>query len=173
MIFSRLPLQEDEILRGDERLLSERRNEAILRWEEKFGSYPKNENEEGKEDKGQFFETISQTFNIKCKKRLSLHAKRVLLSWNGRSFYDANEDILYLFKSNRIEQNFLLKTLHSMAIFLQNSTCASFFNISIYHVTITSTKADTNYDSSEFVESITFKLTCFVTPPHEEPDLEW
>jgi hypothetical protein len=171
MIFSFLDLQEDEIFCEE----LDRRDEAILRWEEEFGSYPEYEygEEEDKEDDGQFFEITYHTFNIKCKKRLSLHVKRVLLSWNGRSFYDANEDILYLFKSDRIEQDFLLKTLHSMAIFLQNSTCASFFNILISNVTITSAKADTNYGSSEFVESITFQLTCFVTPPPEEPETAW
>jgi len=118
-------------------------------------------------------EEIFQTFNIKSKKRLSLHAKSILLAWNGKSFYCANEDILYLFKSNLIEQDFLLKTLHSMAIFLQNATCTSFFNISIYSVTITPEKTDQNYNSSDFVESITFKLRCEIKRPPEKTEVPW
>lgn len=118
-------------------------------------------------------EPIFQTFNIKCKKRLSRHAKSILLAWNSKPFYCANEDILYLFKSNLIEQDFLLKTLHSMAIFLQNVTCTSFFDISIYSVAITPEKTDQNYNNSDFVESITFKLKCHVARPPEKTEVPW
>jgi len=121
----------------------------------------------------QLVEPIFQTFNIKCKKRLSPHAKSILLAWNGKPFYCANEDLLYLFKSNLIEQDFLLKTLHSMAIFLQNATCTSFFDISISSVTITPKETDQNCSNSDFVESITFKLKCHVTLPPEKIEAPW
>ena len=114
-----------------------------------------------------------QTVNIKCKKRLSLYAKSILLSWDEKPFYYANEDILYLLKSNLLEQDFLLKTLHSMAIFLQNATSASFFDISIDSVTFTPEKTDQTYNSSEFVESITFKLQYAIKLPPEKTEVPW
>jgi hypothetical protein len=119
-----------------------------------------------------------QTFNIKHKKKLSLNAKRILLAWNSnltakRPFHYANEDILYLLKSNLIEQDFLLKTLHSMAIFLQNATCANFADIFIDSVTITPENMDQKSNDSDFVESITFKLEYFVTLPPEKTESTW
>ena len=125
-----------------------------------------------KRDSG-FDEPIFQTFNVKSKKRLSSHAKDILLSWKGKPFYCANDDVLYLFKSNVIEQNFLLKTLHSMAIFLQNATCTNFFNISICNVTITPVDRLKTTNQVEFAESITFKLKCHVIVPQEKSEVSW
>lgn len=127
-----------------------------------------------REKKGSDFdEPIFQTFNVKCKKRLSPHAKSILLGWKGKPFYCANDDVLYLFKSNVIEQDFLLKTLHSMAIFLQNATCTNFFDISICNVTITPVSLFKKTSQSEFAESITFKLKCRVTIPPEKSETSW
>lgn len=117
----------------------------------------------------------SQTLNIniQCKNKLSPYAKSVLLSWREKKFYHANEDILSLFKSNIMEQDFLLKTLHSMAIYLQNATCISFFDISIGSVAFTPEKAGQNSSDSGFVESLTFKLRYPVIPPSEKTETPW
>jgi hypothetical protein len=120
-----------------------------------------------------FDEPIFQTFSVKCKKSLSTHAKSILLSWKGKPFYCANDDVLYLFKSNVTEQNFLLKTLHSMAIFLQNATCTNFFDISICNVTITPISSMKKTSQADFAESITFKLKCHVTIPPEKSEVSW
>tara|TARA_B100000497_G_C7675369_1_gene407944 strand:+ start:1567 stop:1992 length:426 start_codon:yes stop_codon:yes gene_type:complete len=116
-------------------------------------------------------EPIFQTFNVNCKTKLSAQAKQVLLSWKGKPFYCANEDILYLFKFDLVEQDFLLKTLHSMGIFLQNATCANLFDISIYNVKIT--PSQNKQSSSEFSESITFKLKCHVITPSQKSEVAW
>nr|YP_009496173.1 hypothetical protein ycf88 [Plagiogrammopsis vanheurckii]AWT38613.1 hypothetical protein ycf88 [Plagiogrammopsis vanheurckii] len=121
---------------------------------------------------------ILQTFNIKCEERLSPYAKSILLSWKGKPFYCANEDILYLFKLNRTEQNFLLRILHSMAIFLQNGTCTNLFDISIYSVNIAEAPKSNHVTNDKvenhaLVDSVTFKLKCHVTRPTEKSEIPW
>ena len=121
---------------------------------------------------------IVQTFNIKCEKKLSSYAKRILLSWKGKPFYCANEDILYLFKFDRVEQNFLLRILHSMAIFLQNGTCTNLFDISIYSISISEEPkfnrvTNGKVENHPLVDSITFKLKCHLTIPVEKSEIPW
>jgi len=134
--------------------------------------------ENNKTQSSQDLGPILQTFNIKCEKILSPYAKSVLLSWKGKPFYCANEDILYLFKSNRIEQDFLLRILHSMAIFLQNATCTNLFDISISNVNITQAPkfnrvTNCKVENLTLVDSITFKLKCHVTLPAEKSEIPW
>jgi len=123
-------------------------------------------------------EPIFQTFTVKCEKNLSSRSKNILKTWKGKAFYYANEDILYLFKFNPIEQDFFLKILHSMAIFLQNATSASFFDIYIDDINITqiprfnhsNTQKSHNID---LLDCLSFKLKCSVTPPPEKPETPW
>jgi hypothetical protein len=124
------------------------------------------------------FEPIFQTFTVKCESKLSLQLKSVLKTWKGKAFYYVNEDLLYLFKSNSAEQDFFLKILHSMAIFLQNAISASFFDIYIYDVKITKIPRfkktnKLNTKSTETVDFITFTLKCSVTLPSEKPEIHW
>jgi len=124
------------------------------------------------------FEQIFQTFTVKCDKKLSSQAKCVLRTWKGKAFYYANEDILYLFKFNPVEQDFLLKILHSMGIFLQNAICTSFFDIYIYDVNITEIPRFHSLNSHkseniDLLDSISFTLKCYVTPPPEKPEIPW
>lgn len=124
------------------------------------------------------FESIFQTFTVKCDKKLSSRVKSVLRTWKGKAFYYANEDILYLFKFNPVEQDFLLKILHSMAIFLQNATSTSFFDIYIHDVNITEVPRF-NHSSSQkskntdLLDSLSFTLKCYITPPPEKPEIPW
>lgn len=121
------------------------------------------------------FEPIFQTFTVKCEKRLSARVKSVLKTWKGKAFYYVNEDLLYLFKSNSVEQNFFLKILHSMAIFLQNAISASFFDIYISDVKITKIPriSTLNTKNIAMVDFITFTLKCSVTLPSEKPEIHW
>lgn len=124
------------------------------------------------------FEPIFQTFTVKCEKKLSSQIKSVLKTWKGKAFYYVNEDLLYLFKSNSTEQDFFLKILHSMAIFLQNGISASFFDIYIYDVKITKIpkfKKKSGLDTKTIatVDYITFILKCSVTFPAEKPEIHW
>jgi len=136
------------------------------------------ENNEKYENELLMFNLISQTFNIKFEKKLSTRAKQVLQTWRNKSFYCANEDLLYVFKFNLSERDFLLQVLHSMAIFLQNATCSSFFDISIYNVIITE---QSNFDklnkqkvkNIRLFDSLTFTLHCHVAAPPEKQDIPW
>jgi hypothetical protein len=124
------------------------------------------------------FEPIFQTFTVECEKKLSSQIKSVLKTWKGKAFYYVNEDLLYLFKSNSVEQDFFLKILHSMAIFLQNAISASFFDIYIYDVKITKIPRfkkvnKMNTKPVATVDFITFTLKCSVTLPSEKPEIHW
>ena len=124
------------------------------------------------------FEPIFQTFNVKCNKKISLQTKSVLKTWKGKAFYYVNEDILYLLKFNPVEQDFLLKVLHSMAIFLQNATSTSFFDIYIQDVNIHKVPASKHSNTQKpesiiLLESLSFTLKCDVTPPPEKPEIPW
>ncbi len=124
------------------------------------------------------FEPIFQTFSVKCDKKLSSQIKSVLKTCKGKAFYYVNEDLLYLFKSNSDEQDFFLKILHSMAIFLQNALSASFFDIYIYDINITKIPRfkkvnSLNTKTIAMVDFITFTLKCSVTPPSEKPEIHW
>ena len=124
------------------------------------------------------FEPIFQTFTVKCEKKLSSEIKSVLKTWKGKAFYYANEDLLYLFKSNSVEQDFFLKILHSMGIFLQNAISASFFDIYIYDINITRIRRlkktnSINTESISMIDFITFTLKCCITSPSEKPEIHW
>jgi len=124
------------------------------------------------------FKPIFQTFTVKCEKKLSSELKSILKTWKGKAFYSVNEDVLYLFKSNSVEQDFFLKILHSMAIFLQNAISVSFFDIYIYDITIiripTSKKTNKiNPKTIAAIDFITFTLKCSITLPSEKPEVHW
>jgi len=104
-----------------------------------------------------------KTFNIKSEKKLSSLAKSVLQGMQFKHFYYARDDIFYLLNSNSIEREFLLQTLYSISIYLQNNLSVNFFNIWIYEIYINKvpvknkfiTKA---YQKLESREYITIKL---------------
>jgi hypothetical protein len=81
-------------------------------------------------------EIISQTFEIKYEKKLSSTAKAILNNFQNKYIYYAIDDILYLLKSNPIEQNNLLGLLYSPILSLQNNFSINFFDIWIREVYI-------------------------------------
>ena len=76
------------------------------------------------------------TFQIKYEKKLSLIAKFILRSFKDKYFYYAIDDILYLLKSNPIEQNNLLTILYSPVLSLHNNLSINFFDIWINKIYI-------------------------------------
>jgi hypothetical protein len=80
--------------------------------------------------------SIFTTFQIKYEKKLSSIAKFILNSFQKKYFYYAIDDILYLLKSNPIEQNNLLTILYSPVLSLHNNLCVNFFDIWIDQIYI-------------------------------------
>jgi len=72
-------------------------------------------------------EPIFQTFTVKCEKNLSSRSKNILKTWKGKAFYYANEDILYLFKFNPIEQDFFFKNFTFNGYFSSECNICKFF----------------------------------------------
>ena len=77
-----------------------------------------------------------KTFNVKCDKNLSPLAKILIKSFKFKLYYYVIDDLLYLLKSNPDERDYLLQTLHSTVIFLQNSLYINYFDIYIYDISI-------------------------------------
>lgn len=130
-----------------------------------------------KHDEGSF-QPIFKTFTIKYKKKLSTDVKNVIKTWKDKPFYCVNEDILYLFKSSPVERNFLLRIIHSVVIFVQNATCASFFDISIYKVHIIEAPKFDCFDNRKVENGhlfnwLTITLKWYVISPPEKPEATW
>lgn len=77
-----------------------------------------------------------KTFNIKCDKNLSPLAKIIIKSFKFKLYYYVIDDLLYLLKSNPNERDYLLQTLHSTVLFLQNSLYINYFDIYVYDISI-------------------------------------
>lgn len=124
------------------------------------------------------FSPIFKTFTVEYDKKLSTSVKNVLQTWKDKPFYCVNEDILYLFKISPAERDFFLRMLHSMAIFLQNATCTSFFDISIYKVHISEAPKfdyfnNQKLEDKDLFNSLTFTLKYHITSPPEKPEVSW
>ena len=81
-------------------------------------------------------EITSKTFQMTYQKRLSSTAKFILNSFQNKYIYYAIDDILYLFKSNRVERDNLLAILYSPILSLQNNFSVNFFDIWIREIYI-------------------------------------
>nr|YP_009093233.1 hypothetical protein Ycf88 [Roundia cardiophora]AIR75906.1 hypothetical protein Ycf88 [Roundia cardiophora] len=77
-----------------------------------------------------------KTFNIKSEKKLSPLARLILQSVQFKHFYYVRDDISYLLKSTPIERDFLLQTLYSIVISLQNNLSVNFFDMWVYEIYI-------------------------------------
>ena len=81
-------------------------------------------------------ESTSKTFQIKYEKKLSSIAKFALNSFRNKYLYYAIDDILYLLKSNPIDQENLLAILYSPVLSLHNNLSINFFDIWIDEIYI-------------------------------------
>lgn len=105
----------------------------------------------------------SFTFQIKYEKELSTIAKFILSSFQKKYIYYAIDDILYLLKSNPIEQNNLLSIIYSPIVSLQNNFYINFFEIWIDEIYINPVSKinkfiPSNYQNFEQFSYITIKL---------------
>ena len=104
-----------------------------------------------------------KTFNVKSENSLSPLAKSILQSLQFKHFYYALDDLYYLLNMYPIEREFLLQTLSSIVISLQNNLSINFFDMWIYEIYITKKLTPNkflreNSYSKEFDEYITIKL---------------
>ena len=119
-----------------------------------------------------------RTFNIKCDKNLSPLAKIIIKSFKFKLYYYVIDDLLYLLKSNPGERDYLLQTLHSTVIFLQNSLYINYFDIYVYDISISEVSNFNrfiNQKSEQFQISnnITIKLAYQVKPITKKLETTW
>ena len=118
-----------------------------------------------------------RTFNIKCDKNLSPLAK-IIISFKFKLYYYIIDDLLYLLKSNPEERDYLLQTLHSTVLFLQNSLYINFFDIYIYDISIDEVSNSNRFitrNSQQFQVSnnITIKLAYQVKSVTKKLETTW
>ena len=104
-----------------------------------------------------------KTFNVKSERKLSPLAKLILQNVQFKHFYYVRDDIFYLLKSNPSERDFLLQTLYSIVISLQNNLSINFFDMWIYEIYINKVSTHNKFMSQKFQnlepgEYITIKL---------------
>ena len=119
-----------------------------------------------------------RTFNIKCDKNLPPLAKIIIKSFKFKLYYYVIDDLLYLLKSNPDERDYLLQTLHSTVIFLQNSLYINYFDIYVYDISISEVSNFNrfiNQKSEQFQISnnITIKLAYQVKPVAKKLETTW
>ena len=119
-----------------------------------------------------------RTFNIKCDKNLPPLAKIIIKSFKFKLYYYVIDDLLYLLKSNPDERDYLLQTLHSTVIFLQNSLYINYFDIYVYDISISEVSNFNrfiNQKSEQFQISnnITIKLAYQVKPITKKLETTW
>ena len=107
----------------------------------------------------------TKTFHIKCEKKLSSLAKSILQSAQSKHFYYVRDDINSGLKSNPIERDFLLQSLYSIVIFVQNNLSTNFLNIWIKEIYINKIVTYNKFINQEYQnlypeEYITIKLAC-------------
>jgi hypothetical protein len=123
-------------------------------------------------------EMMSKTFQIRYDHKLSSLAKFILNSFKNKYIYYAIDDILYLFKSNPVEKESLLRLLYSPVLSLHNNRCINFFDIWIQEVYINETSKVNKFltDKSQNLEKftyITIKFLYKTRVPAKKPDLLW
>jgi len=123
-------------------------------------------------------EITVKTFQLKYEKKLSIVAKFVLNSFQNKYLYYAIDDILYLFKSNLIEQENLLNVLYSPVLALQNNLSINFFDIWIHEVYINEIKQKNkflvqNVTNSKSMNYITIKLLYRTKVPVKKQESLW
>jgi len=118
------------------------------------------------------------TFQIKYEKKLSSIAKFILNSFQNKYIYYAIDDLLYLLKSNPIEQDNLLAIIYSSILLLQNHFSINFFDIWIYEIYINEVSKvnkfiNNNSQNFEQFSYITIKLFYKTGVPTKKQDSLW
>src|SRR5210317_1498562 len=123
-------------------------------------------------------EITIKTFQIKYEKKLSIVAKCILNSFQNKYLYYAIDDILYLLKSNKVEQDELLNILYSSVLKLQNHLSINFFDIWIHEIYIIEVKPKNkflvqNSSNSNFISYITIKFLYRTKIPIKKQESLW
>jgi len=123
-------------------------------------------------------EITIKTFQIKYEKKLSIVAKCILNSFQNKYLYYAIDDILYLLKSNKVEQDELLNILYSSVLKLQNHLSINFFDIWIHEIYINEVKPKNkflvqNSSNSNFISYITIKFLYRTKIPIKKQESLW
>ena len=123
-------------------------------------------------------DSISKTFQLKYEKNLSLLAKVVLTSLQNKYFYYAIDDILYLLKSNSVEQENLLTILYSTVLSLHNNLSINFFDVWIHEIHVNEVAKSNkflNAESQNFepFQYITIKLLYKTKVPVKKQESLW
>ena len=119
-----------------------------------------------------------KTFSIKCDKNLSPLAKILIKSFKFKLYYYVIDDLLYLLKSNPDERDYLLQTLHSTVIFLQNSLYINYFDIYVYDISISEVSKFNRFineksEQFQISNNITIKLAYQVKPVTKKLETTW
>lgn len=123
-------------------------------------------------------EVTIKTFQIQYEKKLSRVAKFLLNSFQNKYLYYAIDDILYLLKSNLVEQENLLNILYSSVLTLHNNFSVNFFDIWIHEIYINETKIRNkflvqNTANSKSISYITIKLLYRTKIPIKKQESLW
>lgn len=123
-------------------------------------------------------EVTSKIFQIKYEKQLSTTAKLILNSLHNKYIYYAIDDILYLLKSDKLEQENLLAILYSPVLSLQNNFSVNFFDIWIRDIYINETKKCNKFikndsKNSEHFTYITIKFFYKTRIPAKKQESLW
>ena len=147
-----------------------KKSKPIKRSEGKPLQYPRPENNEPPQQ--------TQTFRIKCEKKLSSIGKNILNSFQNKYIYYAIDDILDLLKANPNEQTNLLAILYSPIISLQNNFSINFFDIWIQEVYIEETSKVNKFLKDDFqiskpISYITIKFFYKTRVPVKKTESLW
>lgn len=123
-------------------------------------------------------EVTIKTFQIKYEKKLSTVAKFALNSFQNKYLYYAIDDLLYLLKSNLVEQENLLNILYSSVLALHNNFSINFFDIWIYEIYISEAKTTNkflvqNISDPKSINYITIKLLYRAKVPIKKQESLW
>lgn len=123
-------------------------------------------------------EVTSKIFQIKYEQQLSTTAKLILNSLHNKYIYYAIDDILYLLKSDKLEQENILAILYSPVLSLQNNFSVNFFDIWIRDIYINETQKYNKFlknDSTnlENFSYITIKLFYKTRIPAKKQESLW
>ena len=123
-------------------------------------------------------EVTIKTFQLRYEKKLSAISKFILNSFQNKYLYYAIDDILYLLKSNLIEQENLLNILYSPILALQNNLSINFFDIWIHEVYISDIKTNNKFldqttKTSKSISYITIKLLYRTKIPSKTQESLW
>jgi len=113
-------------------------------------------------------------FTVPCPDELSFFTQKTLESCCHKTFYEILEIIQYQLKFNTREREYILQTLYSIAIAIQNSRNASFFDIKIHYINVKKT-ANFNKFNGFLSEYYYLKIRCCCSPkvPKKKKEPAW